>query len=402
MADGRKKWLLLAAVAICFDTSVARGQWDSEQQITFESRDASAYGIAASGSIVHVISGKSPIYYRRSTDEGATWSADVVLAEDGQPHLTDPIEANGANVYVVYLRNIGTVTDWCCRREIGDIYLRRSTDGGLTWLPESRLTTAGGAYRISLAVSGQQVHLIWMDYRRADAISEIYYRRSLDGGATWEPEGLLVPAAAGSAGLGRPQAAALGDSVHVVWADDRDANPRCYTVPVCPETYYKRSTDGGKTWGPDVRLSIGGNRYAGRPEIAAASPGTVIVNYNQDLLAGDGGRMYVMRSTDDGGTWGLEVRLTDAPSDHGSMVGSGSSVHLAWHDDRDPDNREVYYRRSPDGGGTWAAEERVTNAAGASIAPLLAASRAYLHLLWGDSRTGSLQVWYRRRLLGAQ
>lgn len=233
-------------------------------------------------------------------------------------------------------------------------------------------------------------------------MNPIYYRRSLDGGATWESEVLLVPAAAGSAGLGRPQVAALGASVHVVWSDDRDAGPPCCTVPACPETYYKRSTDGGTNWGPDVRLSAGGDRFAGRPEIAAVSPGTVVVNYNQDLVTVDGGRMYVMRSTDDGNTWGSEVRLTDTPSDHGSMVGSGSSVHLAWHDDRDPDNREIYYRPSPDGGETWAAEERVTNSAGVSVAPLLDVGGAYLHLLWGDERTGSLQVWYRRRPVEAQ
>jgi len=108
-----------------------------------------------------------------------------------------------------------------------------------------------------------------------------------------------------------------------------------------------------------------------------------------------------MRSTDNGNSWGPEVRLTDAASDHGSMVGSGSSIHLAWHDDRVPDNREIYYRPSPDGGGTWATEERVTNAAGASDTPLLGVGDAYLHLLWGDNRTGSRQIWYRRRLLRA-
>ncbi|MGQ0722034.1 MAG: FlgD immunoglobulin-like domain containing protein [Candidatus Eiseniibacteriota bacterium] len=392
-------WVLV--IAACLGARSALAQWDPERQISAAPGDVWAYGIAASGTTAHLIWGISPVYYRRSTDEGATWSADTVISADGEPHLTDPVQADGANVYVVYLRNITIVTDWCCPRQIGDIYLRRSTNGGLTWLPESRLTTAGGAYRISLFTSGPRLDMAWMDFRRPDIVSEIYYRRSLDGGASWQPEVLLAAAAAGSVGLGRPQVSARGASVHVVWGDDRDANPPCYTVPVCPETYFKRSADGGTSWGPDVRLTTGGNRFAGRPEVAAASPSAVVVNYNQDVVAGDGGRMYVVRSTDDGATWGTEVRLTDSPSDHGAMVGSGASVHLAWHDRRDSTNTEIYYLTSLDGGATWAAEERVTEAAGESVAPLPAVSGAYLHLVWGDDRTGSLQVWYRRRALGA-
>ena len=34
--------------------------------------------------------------------------------------------------------------------------------------------------------------------------------------------------------------------VHVVWQDERDGNS---------EIYYKRSTDGGVSWGSDIRLT---------------------------------------------------------------------------------------------------------------------------------------------------
>ena len=40
--------------------------------------------------------------------------------------------------------------------------------------------------------------------------------------------------------------AASGDNVHVVWYDNRDGNF---------EIYYKRSIDGGLTWGADTRLT---------------------------------------------------------------------------------------------------------------------------------------------------
>lgn len=391
----------IALAAVVLFAAPARAQWAAETRLSSGGGDVWAHGIAATGTTLHVIWGIDPVRYRRSNDEGTTWSADTTLAASGEPHLTDPIIADGRFVYVIYLKNIRSVMDWCCPRAIGDIYLKRSVDGGDSWEPEQRLTTADAAFRISLAASGSRLEMVWMDFR--GSVAEIYYRRSLDRGETWEPEVRLVSAAAGSVGLGRPQIASTGDNVHVVWGDDRDGNPGCYTVPVCPETYYKRSTDGGATWGADVRLTFGGTRFAGRPEVAVATPRSVIVNYNQDIVAGEGGEMFVMRSDDDGASWGTEVRLTfaDDDSDHGAMIGAGSGVHLAWHDSRDPTNREIYYRPSSDSGASWGSEERVTNIAGDSGTPLPAVSDNYVHVLFGDTRSGSLQVWHTRRSLAS-
>jgi hypothetical protein len=37
-------------------------------------------------------------------------------------------------------------------------------------------------------------------------------------------------------GAARPPLARLGDSVHVIWNDERDGNPACYTTPVFPRS----------------------------------------------------------------------------------------------------------------------------------------------------------------------
>ena len=82
-------------------------------------------GIAATGSTLHLIYGTGQIRYRRSSDEGTSWTADKLVGS-GSLHLTDPIVADGNDVWVVYLDSIQNVSDWCCSRDMGNIWLRRS------------------------------------------------------------------------------------------------------------------------------------------------------------------------------------------------------------------------------------------------------------------------------------
>ena len=60
------------------------------------------------------------------------------------------------------------------------------------WQPEVRLTNNSSESLISsnnawcVASSGPVVHVVWYDYR--DGNSEIYYKRSIDGGENWRAE----------------------------------------------------------------------------------------------------------------------------------------------------------------------------------------------------------------------
>lgn len=364
-------------------------------QMTDEREGVWQNAIAASGSTVHVVWGTTTeLLYRQSSDEGLTWSEDLSLASYGELHLTDPLVASGDNVYVIYLRARYTASDWCCPRTLGDIYLRRSTDRGVTWESAQRLTHGAGAFRLSMAATDRRVDLVWSDFRSGKW--EIYYLRSRDAGATWDSERQIVEAWDNE--TNRPQVASDGDAVHVVWMDDRDKHAPCYTMRQCPEVYYMRSTDGGDTWGKQTRLTFD-QPFSGRPDIAALS-GTVLVSYDEDSDDNQSHEQHLLRSTDGGDTWEPGLRLSDAPGDsqHSSLIAAGGVVHLAWHDRRDPNNSEIYYRHSIDRGVTWSPEENVSRSSGLSSTPLLAATTHYRHIIWLDDRTGKFQIWYDRRV----
>ncbi len=357
-------------------------------------------GIATAGSSVHVIYGTNEVRYRKSVDNGATWSTERTI-DDGVLHLTDPLIADGNDVWGVVLKDIRYVSDWCCVRDMGNVYLLHSGNAGQNWDPPLALSTGQGAYRVSVTYAASRLHLVWMDYR--GGAWDTYYRRSTNRGVTWDPE-IKIAQSAGVFGAERPQVAAQGDAVHVTIWDDRGANPPCtpgtFTFPSCPDVFHIASLNGGLTWGAQVNVANAGAAFAGRNDIAVATPSSVVINYNRDVTGSQGQKLFVVRSLDNGVSWQTPIQLTTSPgdSDHGSIVGYGSVVHLAWHDSRDPLNLEIYYRGSLDSGATWQAEEQVsTGAAGESSTPLLAVSAGYLHALWIDKRGGTFQVYYRRR-----
>jgi len=75
-----------------------------------------------------------------------------------------------------------------------------------------------------IAVSGSVVHVVWQDNR--DGNNELYYKRSSNSGLTWgDDERLTIDPAS----TGYPFAAASGSDVHVVWNDYRDGTLKYIT-----------------------------------------------------------------------------------------------------------------------------------------------------------------------------
>ena len=234
---------------------------------------------------------------RYSSDQGATWSAPVTL-----PQPTDPVPASSGTqsavaadgtVYVTYNYGTGIVPN------AQQLYVTRSTDGGRTFaLPVSvtgapitpvgvidpqdghqyyRGDDSGHTFRAPqfpvLAVSPsdpQRVYLVWNHAQagwdttytapcchgsptlRTFNAGDIAFASSSDGGQTWSAPRRLNDDALNNAQdqfLPWLTVAANG-AIHVTWYDRRD-DPlnRLYQV------YYTRSTDGGRTWLPNERIS---------------------------------------------------------------------------------------------------------------------------------------------------
>ena len=94
------------------------------------------------------------------------------------------------------------------------LYAQWQTDLRLTNDPALSSTSFNNAWCV--AASGDSVHVVWYDNR--DGNNEIYYRRSIDAGISWESETRLTNNSATSE---LPSIAVLGSVVYVVWFDFR-------------------------------------------------------------------------------------------------------------------------------------------------------------------------------------
>ncbi len=207
--------------------------------------------------------------------------------------------------------------------------------------------------------------------------------------AQWQPEVRLTNDPASSyTSFGNARCiAANGNIIHVVWYDGVAVNVGNW------EIYYKRSTDKGLTWSSNVNLS--NNEFLSYNPAIAISGSYVHVAWYDNR---DGNwEEYYKRSVDGGITWGPEIRLTNKPtgSGHPSIAASGLNVHLVWYDSRDG-NYEVYYKRSVDGGTNWLPDVRLSNTTGKSLSPAVAVSGSNVHVAWYDSTDGNWEIYYKR------
>lgn len=254
------------------------------------------------------------------------------------------------------------------------------------WLSDVRLTN-GAANSVkafndgcSIAASGNFLHVVWYDYRD-ESNPEIYYKRSMDGGVTWGADTRLTNDPSGSA---NPSVSVSGSVVHVVWYDARTGNNKIF---------YKRSADNGSSWGQDMQLSNGNLTESAYPSISVSGSSVHIVW--QDNRDGNW-EIYYKHSSDGGISWGTDTRLTNNSSNslYPSVSVSGLAVNVIWQDDRDG-NEEIYYKRSTDGGNSWDSDTRLTVDAAESHYPSVYTAGSVVHVVWQDIRIGGWEIYYK-------
>jgi len=257
------------------------------------------------------------------------------------------------------------------------------------WEPERRLTRDIAESRTSInfarAIAADDRGGVHVVWRDDSGIdSAIRYKRSPDGGVSWGPP-IYLTAAPGPIDSGNPSIAVWDQSVHVAWWDTQTGKPQIHT---------KRSLDGGLKWGADIQVTdspVG----AGFCSLAVSGESVHIVyDEHQDGTA----EVYYTRSLDGGQSWSQSVRLSAVPDNSytPTIAVWQSNVYVAWTDTRHGgavmEMEEEYFRRSTDNGETWDNELRLTfdppdNPAN-SWAPSLATDGSNVWMTWFDARAG--------------
>jgi hypothetical protein len=308
----------------------------------------------------------SAMLVMRSTNHGQTWEDPVTLIRDESPDVlndknsitADPNDSNF--VYAVWDRLVsppsGTPTPQAfenARAFGGDVYLARTTDGGRTWEPARKIFKAGTIAQTignlivvlpdNAAFNGELVDVFTLIRGHKNEHGtrglNIAAIRSADHGATWSKRetiisdfrrGVVVDPDDGAphrTGDINPEVAvdATTGALYVVWQDNR-FGPRSSIA-------FSQSLDGGHTWSSPIRVNQtpppdpgepAGNAQAFTPVVQVLNDGTVAVSYYDFRNnTSDGGAttptdafvVHCHADCSDPGSWGDEIRVTDASFD---------------------------------------------------------------------------------------
>lgn len=362
---------------------ISAQNWQGTKRLTWNSGDSIFPAIAIGpDDHIHVVwqdetPGDFEIYYKRSTNGGITWSTRRMtysVGNSAQPEIA--VDANN-HVLIVWIHPISSSWEIC---------YKKSTDGGDTWNAAERLTwNAGESYRPALAAdTSGSINVAWDDDTSGNY--EIYYRRSTNGGTTWAGTKRLTWDSNSS--YFPAITVDTTNNIHVTWRDNsHDGNF---------EIYYKRSTDGGTTWPKFERLSMNAGDSL-HPAIAVDSSSTIhVVWMDYTFIVPE---IFYGRSTNGGGTWDYARRLTwnDGESENpGIATDLANRTHLVWQD-FSFGNCEILYKRSTNGGSTWSRYNRLTWNPGGSEYPVIAVdSSGNIHLVWQDYTTGAPEIYYKK------
>lgn len=241
-----------------------------------------------------------------------------------------------------------------------------------TWVTRKISNTSGYSYRPKIAVSGSNVYIAWGDNTLGS--SEIFFKSSINGGATWSLQKNLTNDVGNSA---------MGDMVYsepylyLVWPEDTLNESKIY---------FKRSKDGGATWSNTKRISSMPG-WSHVPTIAANdkrvyvawSYGTKANARNEDI--------YFITSNDAGQSWTSAKQLSNPSGDSAAtdlnLLASGSNLFLLWHE-YSPGYNQDYFVRSSDGGESWKAYKKLSSGAKGAQWPRIAMNDPFLYVVWSE------------------
>ncbi len=422
--QGVREGLLLAALVLLPAPGLA--EWSSPLLLS-NSRSASRlqfnFGWAIDvdgGGVVHaawleVASSDPPglgtgrVMYSRSVDDGGTWSPPVPLSGAPQTFTGHPkVAASGPHVYLAWhgLHDGSGVPK---------IYLLHSATQGSSWDPPRIISdnspATGGAAWPSVNACGDAVHVVWADNR--SGVAEIYLRSSPDAGGSWTAVQQVSSPDGRSSWV--PTVACWGPVIHIAWSDERhnvDAAGQPYDCGIAQddstcreEEYYRRSTDFGKTWEPEVRLTIdppNAPRSSWAPSIAVWENTVHVVFFDHRT---DRFQVYYKRSAGGGAPLTWEPERMISPDAGGTTFHArpviavlGPFLHVVWFGVTPPIGADVFYAGSSDNGSSFGAPVVLTPrpSAGETHPSVAVSPGKSAHVIWYDAdASGVDQIVHR-------
>lgn len=318
--------------------------------------DKETIGTDRKGCIYLIYDDKSSGVTRGSTscDKAATWSPTVQIADASSDIGGAFITANpqNGNVYAAFMRGSGSY----------GMYFDKSTDKGKTWGTDVLISNKAalvGRWKISLpgmAIDSKgNIYVAWTGYQNNQF--DILVSSSSDEGATWSTP-VKINDDTGNADQWQIQGGFIidpTDTLHAVWRDERGG---------VYNQYYSNSSDGGKTWSQNIKVSDQSFSLSNFPRpgdyngLAVAPNGTLYAAWVDGRDDGDAYTDIYFSFMELGG--GTPNKPPNVPTVTGPTSGYVNVSYAYNVTATDPDNDQVKYKVD------WGDGTNETTALGAS------------------------------------
>lgn len=306
------------------------------------------------------------LFTRLSEDGGISWGEEEVVSLLPGEAAHPSVVTDGAQDFLVWTQRDGGRTD---------IVFSSFREG--IWKPPKPITVDGVSSRPKLALTRAFPRTLGLVFERQTPDgTRVFWTRSADGGATWEPPSLVT---SGGHLSDQPTIAAGAETFYLAWRDAREGDTGIF---------FNRATD---RLGKEERL-LSLVPQSRSPSLAVF--GERVLAAWQSPMGFGGPQVFVALSEDGGREWStpLAVSTSLAQSTRPAVVLGEGVSWVVWQDGAFG-NWELHLSRG-EGEGIWSAEERFTESPEASLLPRLAFSFR-THLVWveRDGDKGAL-VFY--------
>jgi hypothetical protein len=300
--------------------------------------DSTNPDVAVSGNNVYVVwesvdmnstagASNSEIKFAKSSDSGATFTSAKSISNNAGTSAKPNVAVSGNNVYIVWEDDTAGDTE---------IILARSTNGGVNFAPSRNLSNSPGeSFDPRMAISGRNVYVAWVDYSLGNSTkSDIMLIRSTNSGANFASAENLSNSPGESSD---PRIAVSDSNVYVVWEDTTSETGN-------GEIKFVRSSDSGATFTSAKNLS-NNNGMSFDPRIAVSDSNVYVVwEDTTTTTAGGSSDIFLARSTNNGATFGKVQNLSNNPveSFNPYVVASRSKLFVIWSDDKEGDAEIVF------------------------------------------------------------
>jgi|WetSurMetagenome_2_1015567.scaffolds.fasta_scaffold73636_2 hypothetical protein len=350
------------------------------------------YVVYEDDSLQGMVPASADLVFQKSTDAGATWLTEDKLVHHGKTGLSPDVTTDpDGNLYIVYTGR--DTANW------GHYYCVRSTDGGVIWSEpvqvDDNVTYLSNLQWARVATdSAGNLFCAWPDVRNGK--SNIWSSTSTDRGETWGA-GVRVGNDTTRDFYGFADvdvSVQPGTNQYLVSTVCRYYASLTMSVVVC--AYLYRSTDGGLTFQPGVRLDTF-SRLVADPHVVA-DPDHIICSYTGNGEASGHGLTESRTFYAGRDTWGGVVAVSDTMLNsyyHGGKLALSSDgrVHtVLMVYDR---NWRIHYVSSSDHGASWSPLTLVSDGGSVTQYPDIGVdSEGYVYVVWCDLRNGRNEIWF--------